>query len=125
MNKEYWHQKWQSQDIGFNQVQPNKLMMRYFSLLKLTLGSRIFVPLCGKSIDMLWLANQGYRVVGVECSPLACDTFFKENKIPVTKRPMEDFILYSSDDITIFCGDFIRLIEQFLIELMQCMIEPH
>jgi len=57
MNKEYWHQKWQSKDIGFNQLQPNKLMQRYFSSLKLTPGSRVLVPLCGQSIDMLWLAG--------------------------------------------------------------------
>lgn len=109
MNKEYWHQKWQSKEIGFNQLQPNKLMQRYFSALKLTLGCRIFVPLCGQSIDMLWLAGQGYRVIGVELSQIACSDFFKENKIPVKITEINNFIIYSSDDITIFCGDFFKL----------------
>ena len=109
MDKEYWHQKWQSKEIGFNQLQPNKLMQRYFSSLQLTPGCRVFVPLCGQSIDMLWLAGQGYQVIGVEISQVACSTFFKENKIPVKITELNDFILYSSDEITIFCGDFFKL----------------
>lgn len=109
MNKEYWHKKWQSKDIGFNQPQPNKLMQRYFSSLELTSGCRVFVPLCGQSIDMLWLAEQGYRVIGVELSQIACSNFFKENKMPVKIAKINDFIVYSSDEITLFCGDFFKL----------------
>lgn len=108
MNKEYWHQKWQSKEIGYNQLQPHKLMQRYFSSLKLTPGSHVFVPLCGQSIDMLWLAGQGYQVIGVELSQIACSNFFKENKIPVKITEINHFIIYSSDEITIFCGDFFK-----------------
>ena len=109
MNKEYWHRKWQDKDIGFNQLQPNKLMQRYFSSLKLTPGCRVFVPLCGQSIDMLWLAGHGYQVVGVELSQVACSAFFKENRISVKITETNDFILYSGDEITIFSGDFFKL----------------
>lgn len=109
MNKEYWQQKWQIKDIGFNQLQPNKLMQRYFSLLKLTPGCRVFVPLCGQSIDMLWLAGQGYQVIGIEFSQVACDAFFKENKISVKTTKINDLVLYDSDEFSIFCGDFFKL----------------
>lgn len=114
MDKEYWHRKWQSKEIGFNQLQPNKLLQRYFSSLKLTPGCRVFVPLCGQSIDMLWLAEQGYQVIGVEVSQIACSTFFKANKIPVKIRESTDFILYTSEKITIFCGDFFKLNKSIL-----------
>lgn len=109
MNSEYWHQKWQSKDIGFNQLQPNKLMLRYFSVLKLRPGSRVFVPLCGQSIDMLWLAEQEYQVIGVELSQVACNAFFEENKIPVKVTATKDFSLYLSEKITILCGNFFKL----------------
>lgn len=109
MDKEYWYRKWQSKEIGFNQLQPNNLMQRYFPSLKLKIGCRIFVPLCGQSIDMLWLARQGYQVIGVELSQVACSAFFKENKIPVKITETKDFTLYSSEEITIFCGDFFKL----------------
>jgi len=109
MDKDYWHQKWHSNDIGFNQSQPNKLMQNYFSLLKLKSGGRVFVPLCGQSIDMLWLAGQGYQVIGVELSQIACSAFFKENKTPVNVTKIKNFTLYTSEKITIFCGDFFKL----------------
>lgn len=114
MNKKYWCQKWQSKDIGFNQMQPNKLMQRFFPSLKLRPGSRVFVPLCGQSIDMLWLIEQGYQVVGVEFSQIACSTFFKENNINVNITEIKDFTIYSGEKITIFCGDFFKLSQVIL-----------
>jgi thiopurine S-methyltransferase len=109
MNKEYWQQKWQAKDIGFNQLQPHKLMQHYFPSLKLTPGCRVFVPLCGQSIDMLWLAGQGYQVIGVEFSQIACDSFFTDNKIAAKITKLDDFIVYKSREITLFCGDFFKL----------------
>lgn len=114
MDKEYWHRKWQSKDIGFNQMQPNKLMQRYFSSLKPTSGCRVFVPLCGQSIDMLWLAGQGYQVIGVELSQVACGAFFKENKIQVNITEINGFTLYRSGKISIFSGDFFKLNQAML-----------
>lgn len=114
MDKEYWHQKWQSKQIGFNQSQPNKLLQCYFSTLKLTPGCRVFVPLCGQSIDMLWLADQGYHVVGIELSRIACDAFFKDNKIPFNTTEINDFTVYKSEKITLFCGDFFKLDQETL-----------
>ena len=109
MDKAFWHQKWEKKEIGFNQSQPNKLMQHYFSSLELKPRSRVFVPLCGQSIDMLWLVNQGYKVVGIELSQIACTAFFKEFNIPVKITDLNDFIVYSSDEITIFSGDFFKL----------------
>lgn len=109
MEKEFWNKKWQSNDIGFNQSQPNSLMQRYFPELDLKPGARVFVPLCGKSIDMLWLVGQGYQIVGVELNQLACDAFFEENNIPVTISETGDFIIYTSQSITLFSGDFFKI----------------
>lgn len=109
MDKEFWDQKWQCNEIGFNQSQPNPLMQRYFASLGLQPGARILVPLCGKSIDMLWLAGQGYTVIGVEHNQLACKAFFQENKIPVRVTENPDFIEFSSHEITLFSGDFFKM----------------
>lgn len=114
MEKAFWHQRWEFNEIGFNQAQPNELLTQYFSMLNLKQGSRVFVPLCGKSIDMLWLANQGYEVVGVELSTIACDAFFKENKISVEVRQVGKFTVYQSERITLFAGDIFDLNKQLL-----------
>ncbi len=63
---------------------------------------------------MIWLAEQGYQVIGVELSQIACDAFFEDNKIPAKITKLEDFILYSSGNIRIFCGDFFRINQAIL-----------
>ncbi|AHE66913.1 thiopurine S-methyltransferase [Legionella oakridgensis] len=109
MKAEYWQQKWQSNEIGFNQAEPNQLMQRYFSCLNLESHARIFVPLCGKSIDMLWLSAQGYEVIGVELSQLACDAFFKENNKVASVFELSAFTVFQKEPITLFAGDFFQL----------------
>ena len=84
MNPEFWQSRWQEKCIGFNQPTVNPLLVKYFSELNLPVGSRIFVPLCGKSIDMVWLTAQGYDVVGVELVESAVQEFFAENDISYT-----------------------------------------
>ncbi|MCR9191699.1 MAG: thiopurine S-methyltransferase [Gammaproteobacteria bacterium] len=114
MNHQYWHQKWASDNIGFDQKKPNTLMQRYFPSLNLKPGARIFVPLCGKSIDMLWFLKQGYDVIGIELSSVACEAFFSENNLPVNMTKMGDFDVYTSHNITLLAGDFFKLDKQML-----------
>ena len=84
MNPEFWQTRWQEKRIGFNQPEVNPLLVKYFSELNLPVGSRIFVPLCGKSIDMVWLAHQGFDVVGIELVESAAQEFFIEQAISYT-----------------------------------------
>ncbi|WP_296402513.1 thiopurine S-methyltransferase [Psychrobacter sp.] len=84
MNPNFWQDKWQSKQIGFNQSEPNSLLKSHFTKLNAPAGSTVCVPLCGKSIDMVWLAEQGYDVVGVELVEQAVVEFFAENQITPT-----------------------------------------
>ena len=84
MNPEFWQQRWQGKQIGFNQPTVNPLLLKYFTALNLPAGSRVLVPLCGKSIDMVWLATQGFDVVGIELVESAVQEFFAEQAIPYT-----------------------------------------
>ena len=84
MNPEFWQERWQNKRIGFNQPEVNPLLIKYFSTLDLPAGSLVFVPLCGKSIDMVWLAHQGFDVVGVELVESAVQEFFHEQSISFT-----------------------------------------
>ena len=79
MHHEFWHQRWQQNQIGFHKPETNPYLQRYWPKLPLSPGCRVFVPLCGKSNDMLWLLGMGYQVVGVELSPLAVESFFSDN----------------------------------------------
>ena len=44
------------------------------------------MPLCGKSLDLLWLRDQGHLVIGVELSATAFEDFCLENGIPARRR---------------------------------------
>jgi thiopurine S-methyltransferase len=75
MQPEFWHKRWASNQIGFHLPQVNPYLQRFWPALGLEEGSRVLVPLCGKSLDLLWLAHQGHEVLGVELSEKPWRTF--------------------------------------------------
>ena len=79
MDREFWLQRWQDGQIGFHQDQPTPLLCKHWPAAGVKPASTVFVPLAGKSLDMVWLASQGHRVLGVELSPLAVEQFFAEH----------------------------------------------
>jgi len=78
MEPAFWHERWRDNRIGFHRDVPLPLLVRHWPTLGLPQASRVFVPLCGKSLDMVWLAEQGHRVLGIELSTLAVEQFFGE-----------------------------------------------
>lgn len=117
MEKSFWTKKWEVGDTKFNQSEPNAALQKYFHSLSLNAGDKIFVPLCGKSIDLVWLANQGVCVIGVEFSDIACQDFFKENGLTFEKKGDHNFTKYISDNITLYCGDYFALTPKDVGEL--------
>lgn len=109
MQKQQWIERWQTGKTSFHMPEPNELLIQYLSVLALQENDIIFVPLCGASIDMLYLIQQGYRVIGCELSEIACQQFFLENKLPYEKTQQANFIVYKADNITLFCGDIFSL----------------
>ena len=79
MDANFWQQRWQDGQIGFHQDRTTPLLEAHWEAAEVPSGGRVFVPLAGKSLDMLWLAARGHRVLGVELSALAVEQFFAEN----------------------------------------------
>lgn len=104
-----WLQTWRDKQTDFHQENVNPLLMRFWPKLKLPPGCKIFVPLCGKSLDMIWLASQGHNVIGVELSPIAVQAFFQENHLKPVKRTKGQFTLWKHGRISILCGDYFSL----------------
>lgn len=110
MQQEFWHERWQLNQIGFHSEDFNLHLQKFWPALNIARGNRVFVPLCGKSKDMLWLLAQGYDVAGVELSPLAVEAFFSENGVaPATASRQGKFSVNAADGLRIFCGDFFDL----------------
>lgn len=112
MQPEFWYKKWNSNQIGFNQSEANPYLQRYWPDLAIAPMARVLVPLCGKSLDLLWLAGQGHRVLGVELSGKAIEDFFNEHKIDPQISEQGAFKVYRSDAIELWCGDFFALTAQ-------------
>lgn len=104
-----WLQSWREARIDFHQQAVNLLLIRFWPILNLAAGSRVLVPLCGKSLDMLWLAEQGYQVIGVELSPIAVRDFFRENHLKPVKRRIGKLTRWQAGRIIIYCGDYFAL----------------
>ncbi len=81
MEADFWHARWEKNQIGFHQSGINSHLQDFWSELKLPATESVFVPLCGKSSDMLWLRAQGHTVLGVELSKIAVRDFFAENQL--------------------------------------------
>ncbi len=110
MDSDFWHARWQADQIGFHQNEINPYLVHYWPSLQLDSQSRVFVPLCGKTLDMIWLLDQGHAIVGCEISPVAVEAFFTENRLSPGIRQEAGFTRWSCDRIEILCGDFFDLI---------------
>ena len=104
-----WISRWESNNIGWHTDKINSQLIEYLDELKLSSQEAIFVPLCGKSLDMNYLIQKNFKVIGVEMSELAIQQFFEENNLSYTISKEEEFELYEGDKIKIYCGDFFDL----------------
>lgn len=109
MEHNFWHERWEKNEIGFHQNKPNALLERHFRDLSLTRGQRVFVPLCGKTLDIGWLLAQGYRVVGAELSETAIQQLFEDLGVPPEISELGPLTRYRARDIDIFVGDIFAL----------------
>jgi thiopurine S-methyltransferase len=109
MNPDFWHERWQRNEIGFHQQEINAHLQDFWGQLAVPAGGLVFVPLCGKSRDLLWLRARGYRVLGVELSPIAVRDFFAENALTPQVTRQGTFERYEADGLAILCGDFFGL----------------
>jgi len=108
METDFWHERWQRGEIGFHQPHIHDQLQRFWPALGLGAGSSVFVPLSGKSRDMVWLAERGHKVIGVELSELAVAAFFEEMGIAPQRQQAGALEVWSGGPYTIHCGDFFK-----------------
>jgi len=109
MEQDFWHQRWSENQIGFHQEKVNSRLIKFWPKIEADAERQVFVPLCGKSIDMLWLLKQGFQVFGVELSSIACADFFRENGLEFSTSHHRGFEVFKSQGIELWAGDFFIL----------------
>jgi thiopurine S-methyltransferase len=109
MQPQFWHERWQRGETGWHLNEINLHLQGHWPRLDAQASGRVLVPLCGKTLDLLWLAGQGHRVLGVELSPIAVEALFREQGL--TPQVMEEppFRRYRVDELEVLCGDFFDL----------------
>ncbi|MEL7510085.1 MAG: thiopurine S-methyltransferase [Cyanobacteria bacterium J06554_1] len=114
MDKSFWLQKWEKNTIAFHRSEANPLLVNHFDKLVLAKGSRVLVPLCGKTLDIGWLLSKGYRVVGVELADMAIEQLFMELGVEPAILEMGDVKHYSATGIDIFVGNIFDMSSKML-----------
>ena len=114
MDADFWKARWEKGEIAFHEREANPFLVKYFKELSLAKGSRVFVPLCGKTLDIAWLLSHGYRVAGAELSEIAVKELFAglgvEPKISEVGRVSR----YRAQSIDIYLGDLFHVTRDML-----------
>ncbi|MGA7157516.1 MAG: thiopurine S-methyltransferase [Acidobacteriaceae bacterium] len=109
MEEQFWQELWKKNEIAFHQPKANPLLVRHLPSLGLAAGARVFVPLCGKSLDLHWLLAQGFRVAGAELSQMAVEQLFDELGMRPQVTVAGALTRYAAPGITIFQGNIFEL----------------
>ena len=117
MEPEFWYERWQHNEIGFHAAEANPLLVAHWGALSLVAGDRVFVPLCGKTLDIGWLLSQGYRVVGAELSEKAVQELFAELGLVPEISELDELRCYRGNGVDVFVGDIFDLTQGLLGEV--------
>lgn len=109
MDKDFWFRRWKKNEIGFHMTDPHHLLQKFFPLLQTQLKDTVFVPLCGKSPDLVWLHEQGLNIVGIELVRTAVESFFHELSIAGGWQEVTGMACCQAERYKLFCGDFFSL----------------
>ena len=114
MEPNYWLERWQRNETGWHLAGPNPWLVEYEQRLGLSPGDKVFVPLCGKSEDLIWLRAQGWHPLGIELSRQAIEQFHAEQRIEVVGQGCGVLQTWESDSLCIYCGDVFDLLPEDL-----------
>lgn len=118
MDKAFWHQRWEEGRIGFHQDDVHPALPAYWNNAPERESRVVLVPLCGKSNDMIWLAEEGWQVIGVELSERAVKDFFAAQDLQPEYRHLADQLsCYQAGPYQIYCGDIFHLHREHMIEV--------
>lgn len=109
MDASFWLDCWREGRTGFHRSEVMPFLERHWPALDVPRGTRVLVPLAGKTLDMAWLASQGLRVLGVELSPLAVQAFFDRHQLQAQRHASGCGEHYVAGDIEIIQGNVFDL----------------
>ena len=110
MELSFWESKWRKGQTGFHMSQVYPPLITYLPNFNLDEGAKIVIPLCGKSLDINWLANEGFHVTGIELSDIAVAETIRRANDNFTESTKAGFTIYRAKNtgMEIWQGDFMK-----------------
>ncbi|KFF48563.1 thiopurine S-methyltransferase [Gammaproteobacteria bacterium MFB021] len=109
MEHRFWQQRWEQAQLGFHLSFVHPILKRHLARYALAPGARVFLPLCGKTLDIGWLLSEGYAVVGAELSELAVAQLFAELGVEPTVSEWEGGQCWQHGALSVYQGDIFAL----------------
>lgn len=109
MTHEDWQQVWNGDKIGFHRSDVNPLLIQYWPTLSAGQDEAVLVPLSGKSMDLVWLAQRHSSVYGSELIECAVASFFSENGLQPKRQTTEEHHWWQANNLTVIEGDFFTI----------------
>lgn len=97
----FWEERWHLGRTGWHNHTVNRNLETHANVLFQTESPTIFVPLCGKTLDMGWLASQGAQVIGVDLVEKAIQDFFSERSETPNCSIVHNIPQFKNDSITL------------------------
>ena len=107
MQRDFWKDRWDRGEIAFHRDEIHPTLLANVNWW-LDRPCRVLVPLCGKTLDVVWLAKRGHSVVGVEFVRDAVEKLFEENRMDADVERVEGFEVFRSGRIEVWCGDWFK-----------------
>ncbi|MBA1148183.1 thiopurine S-methyltransferase [Ectothiorhodospiraceae bacterium WFHF3C12] len=109
MDADFWNERWEKGETGWHEGRPNPYLVQHWERLALPPGSTVLVPLCGKSVDLLWLRERGAHAVGVELSGIAVRDFAEESGLTLNARRDGALTRHFTGGLELWEGDIFDL----------------
>lgn len=114
MEQQFWQARWDQNQIGFHEANAHRFLVQFAKQLvpqaePASAHPRVLVPLCGKSLDLIWLRHAGFDVTGIEFVRLAAESFFTEQSLTAQVKATSEFACFESPGLAIWVGDFFDL----------------
>ena len=103
-----WLERWTTGNTRWHEDSVNEDLKNFWA--PPVEGGRVLVPLCGKSMDVLWLAERGFDVSGVELSVVAIEGFFSDHGLTYNLETAGALTSYRAVEcpVTLYCGDYFQ-----------------
>lgn len=112
-----WRERWREGRIGFHRRAVHPALTHYWPRLGIRPGTQVLVPLCGKSLDMRWLASRDYAVLGIELAPEAIEQYLAEGRGAIAREQRGAFSVSRQGSVELWCGDFFHLHTEHVAEV--------